>query len=528
MDKKQNEQNQGYTFVIDNNRSGNVHNKDIPQVPSIDPIYRDIPVTSIGLRYDAKKKETFDFGIPEKIKQMRRMYRYTGDALKDLVENFYRQGSFMADYEDEAPVQGTEKQYFTTYHDLNIPQLRWYFTWRKYVRRGQFRPVGASYAYMYIYELLCGIGTVSAQEVIDKLKDFKNGYFDCGIADMRMKRNLERWMYEYCILHGFPKEETCEFADPEVLERDNALSTLKNPKEHTDEEIFSAIIYFSDKKLLKSPVVNTGRGINLFAGLWKYISDIRDAEGKTCFEIYFGNMVSYTWYPLSNAIYFESAPALDMDYELDDCRSYHLRNGVWEEERYEKITFNKDIFMELINEADRLFRKELKTGRYINKKDKECSVTPYIEEFLVKEKREKLEAARPKIVIDFSDLDRIRKDAIATRDSLLTEEEMEKENERETRAATKKESEKEFPDYETNGKEEAEDIYLTILRKLLSGEQVEGLIRAQHLMQSIVADTINEKFFDEIGDNILFCDGSGILVVEDYREDIVEILSRES
>ena len=43
-------------------------------------------------------------------------------------------------------------------------------------------------------------------------------------------------------------------------------------------------------------------------------------------------------------------------------------------------------------------------------------------------------------------------------------------------------------------------------------------------MASVVTDAINEKFFDQIGDNILECDGRTISLVEDYRDDIKEIV----
>ena len=43
-------------------------------------------------------------------------------------------------------------------------------------------------------------------------------------------------------------------------------------------------------------------------------------------------------------------------------------------------------------------------------------------------------------------------------------------------------------------------------------------------MPSVVADTINEALFDEIGDNVLICDGDEIELVEDYRMDLEDIL----
>ena len=43
-------------------------------------------------------------------------------------------------------------------------------------------------------------------------------------------------------------------------------------------------------------------------------------------------------------------------------------------------------------------------------------------------------------------------------------------------------------------------------------------------MPALVVDTINEAFYDEIGDNILEYDGNEISLIEDYREDVAAIL----
>ncbi|WP_356948066.1 tellurite resistance TerB C-terminal domain-containing protein [Faecalibaculum rodentium] len=43
-------------------------------------------------------------------------------------------------------------------------------------------------------------------------------------------------------------------------------------------------------------------------------------------------------------------------------------------------------------------------------------------------------------------------------------------------------------------------------------------------MPSVVTDAINEALFDEIGDNAMECEGEDITLVEDYREDVMDIL----
>ena len=69
-----------------------------------------------------------------------------------------------------------------------------------------------------------------------------------------------------------------------------------------------------------------------------------------------------------------------------------------------------------------------------------------------------------------------------------------------------------------------DEAHLTILQTLLRGETAEGQISAAHLMPALVVDTINEAFYDEIGDNILEYDGNEISLIEDYREDVAAIL----
>ena len=39
-------------------------------------------------------------------------------------------------------------------------------------------------------------------------------------------------------------------------------------------------------------------------------------------------------------------------------------------------------------------------------------------------------------------------------------------------------------------------------------------------MTSVVADSINEILFDEIGDNVIECTDDGLAIVEDYIDEV--------
>ena len=70
----------------------------------------------------------------------------------------------------------------------------------------------------------------------------------------------------------------------------------------------------------------------------------------------------------------------------------------------------------------------------------------------------------------------------------------------------------------------SDNINLKILKFIIAGKDYKSLIKSNNLFTSIIADNINETFFEDIGDNILECEGDEIYLVEDYREDIMDII----
>lgn len=502
----------GYTIVLDN----------LPQTETT--AYRETP-----LSFGAAPTEFRDPVVPVQILRMADLYEYGDGSCEQRNQNFFRQGKFMEDYEDDAPWIGDFSRYFPTYHDLNIRQLRGYFTWRSRVRRGEYAPTAASFPYIYLYELLCGIGTRSPEESLKKMQEFERGFLDLGFGGAGMRKNLRRWMLEYAILHGLPPEEARAYADPALLEKDNALAALKDPGAYSDREIFEALCFFGGKKLLQSPVVTEKRerGERLFAALWRYMTQRVVSEGKNIFTLCFGTPLAYFWRPLSNAVYWEERRETDTVYALDPCRSYSCKGGVWQEERYENLYFDLNRLTALLHEADRQFRKYLKTGRALRQKPEGAWAAPLIETVIEADRRAAAEAARPKITIDLSALDRIRCNAELTRESLLTEEEREDgEIETSTVETEAKPAEEAAPSISTLF---GLDAFQTgILLTLLRGESPDAHIRELRLMPTVLADSINEALFDLIGDSVLICDGAELRLAEDYREDLAQLLEGQN
>ena len=249
------------------------------------------------------------------------------------------------------------------------------------------------------------------------------------------------------MIHNVPLETAQLSEIPAVAERDRQMAVLREPDRHTDEEIFLALCAFGGKKTEQSPVVtgNKEKGQHLFATLWRYLTehyrtgstdDGTDGQSPEqdpeIFTACFGERQSHSWTPLTNAIHWEEDKPQEAEYVLNPCRRYRCHEGEWTEERYENPYFARDRLQGLLHAADKSFRRYLKTGHYLRAKKEEEWAEPWIEAVITAdreaEERTRIEAekeaAMAKITIDLSGLDRIRRDALVTRDSLLTESEM--------------------------------------------------------------------------------------------------------
>lgn len=484
--------------------------------------------------------------IPSRIFEMMKLYEYGSSSFEHKCRNFFRQGKFMEGYEDDFIWNGELRRYFTTYHDLNLNQLRGFFGWRTRVRKGEFRRITTSLAYMYIYELLNGIGAADAGDSLRKMREFEEGYLDSGIGDESMRNNLHRWMMDFAILSGAPAEEVLPYIDPSAIAWDRQLMVLRSPAEHSDEEIFHALMALTGGKTENSPVLQkeSERGKHLFARVWRYMTENYSDAGWDIFMACFGKLTTYPWHPLANAVYWERGQRRDTEYAVTECRKYVCRHGEWFEMRYDNLYFDKYRIHAIVREADRQLRRYLKTGHYLKKKQGDEWIEPFVAAVIEADREEALEAARPRIAIDLSNLDRIRRDAQITRDSLLTEEEsgMDAEFHSTAEEAGEPDAQLFAENVQTSVPKEPEPVtievappeilsldgtHTRILLALMRGEPVADLLRSGHLMPSVVADTINEAVFDEVGDNVLECDGDEIALVEDYREELELIIEGE-
>ena len=532
---------QGYTVVLQNiDRPGTqvYHDTALPERPSVRPEgssnSTDVPSKSYSVPADFFSFE--EDPVPEMIKKLTQLFTYDAFSFHEKCKNFYLQAMFMKDYEDDAPWNGECRRFMTVYQDLTIKQLRGYFTWRTQLRHGNVQKISASLAAIYLYELLNGVGADEPEDCIPKMQAFEKEYLDAGFGDARMRENLHRWMADYCVLNDLPKDLALQCMDQETKEADHALAVLMAADVSPDRDVFEALSCLSHQKLGSSSAVKKfpEESARLFAAIWRYAAGHYSEKRKDLFTLCFGELQRQPWHPLSSAVWFRKEDPEPFDYALTECRRYLYQDGLFAVVSYQSFLFDKNRLDSLVRAADRRIREYLHSGNLLQAKPNETWAEPLIDAVLEADKKEKEEAARPKINIDFSDLSRIREDARVTRDSLLVEEENEEmpyfSNIGEESEAPEEPSQEAIKPSENLMKAASvfpvplSEPLQDILFMVLSGTSPAQALKDAHLTASLAADAINEAFYDDIGDNILECENDCLIFTEDYREDVAALL----
>lgn len=153
--------------------------------------------------------------------------------------------------------------YYPTYGDMSSRQKKWYFYWRNKVRNNSYPETSLSYIFVYVYELLCGIGTRDKSDGLSKLmavwKNYRKEY-------PSLDNYLSEWVFDYCHIHNLPYEPM-PFDDNTVLndivmnrlvEDHNSEHPLKLPffllKSLSDYKITKSKLYKSREQLTRSAI----------------------------------------------------------------------------------------------------------------------------------------------------------------------------------------------------------------------------------------------------------------------------------
>ena len=412
-------------------------------------IYADEPILKTG-----RQMQNF---LPDQYRKMREISRWQDDPKGGAgrwlseAELFYRQGLLMADFEDDCPYNGTFKSYFPTYNAMSDRQLRGYFTWRAQVRRGTVEETSTSFAFLYLYELICGIGVDNPRDGYDKIKAFWDAYraFEPGID-----RFARVWLQDYAVFHELDPKL---LRDSKTVMFDNALielrraardlvpapapsgQTLKRrktseptlplpPDEAHEERLMAAIDALSTYNLNNSRLDRSHHRDLRHVACAVYVRMARyyDTHRKTgIVASLFGEETAMPYTMFASAVFFAPERHEDCEYRLDPIHIYRCQNGFWECMRIHGSRQKSSKLGEMMRACDQRLRLALDPGHPL----KEEKVPKYLAKIIDDEITAWLSwdaAHQPvKIDIDLSQLGHIRSAAAQTREALLIDEERE-------------------------------------------------------------------------------------------------------
>ena len=453
--------------------------------------------------------------VPKEIKKMIEYYQYSLPGSVRREQNFYLQGKLMALYEDHYEGKQTFLRYYPTYHDLTVGQARTYFTWRTKIRQNIYEKISDSYAYIYLYELLNGIGIKDPEEGLDKLITFNKNYAQKFSPEIGAY--LERWIRDYIIFYNINKANDTFF----VKEKDNdkKYERLLSPDQFSRHEVAGSLMKLSNYKISNCPLYkkNIEKFEHLLVLIWYKILDLRN-DGFDFFTSYIAYKNQMTIQLFSAAVFNHQLEPQTTSYEIDQIRKYFYdkEKNTWYCESYWGLTGQKSIMGNFLHEVDREIRLCFNLGRNLKPRKIEKhylrAIRDGIKEYQIEEQKSK----QPKIEFNLAQLSTIRADAAGTRDSLLTEEELQAEQEE-----NKQIEEAVVDDEQENYGLSSEET--TTITLLLKGKDLNKYLKGQHLMAAVIIDNINEKLFDEFGDNVIEFINDIPTVVEDYQEDLEDM-----
>lgn len=412
-------------------------------------VYADEPILKTG-----RQMQNF---LPDQYRKMREISRWQDDPKGGAgrwlseAELFYRQGLLMADFEDDCPYNGTFKSYFPTYNAMSDRQLRGYFTWRTQVRRGTVEETSTSFAFLYLYELICGIGVDDPLDGFNKIKAFWDAYraFESGID-----RFARVWLQDYAVFHGLDPKL---LRDSKTVMFDNALIELRRaardlapaptppdlaparrktseptlplpPDEAGEERLMAAINALSTYSLNNSRLDRSHHRDLRHVACAVYVRMARyyDTHRKTgIVASLFGEETAMPYTMFASAVFFAPERHEDCEYRLDPIHIYRCQNGFWECMRIHGSRQKSSKLGEMMRACDQRLRLALDPTHPL----KEEKVPKYLAKIIDDEIVAWLSwdaAHQPvKIDIDLSQLGHIRSAAAQTREALLIDEERE-------------------------------------------------------------------------------------------------------
>lgn len=468
-----------------------------------DPDYTDEPILP--------RKKTPEEKLPAPLKAARSLEKGAARMYQNRRSLFLNQAKLLEFYKDDYEGEYISHCYYPTYDLLNNQELRSYFAWRTKVRNGDIQPSCSCFAYLYLYELINGIGTGTPVEGLHKMDDFAAAYKEYESSLMNYYAN---WRKSYIIYYNLSDS----FLGGEEREGEEAhMAVLDSAQEQTDDAIAAAVKQLAPGWLNRSKFYKTHQTDmdRVIVQVLRRMHQHYSARSKRTFsEQLFGSRETHSVDLFCYAVFCDPLRHENSRYYITDSHYYECRNGYWTETSCFIDSHKRRKLENLMKTIDASLRVALNDGKPIKSPSQLKWVTKVIEEevaaLLEAQKQQEAEAKR--VQIDYSALAQIRREAAITQDKLATEEEMEEEAPPAVQPPPPQPA-------ALPGDCPLDKTQYRLMQNLLYGGDT-SWVQREGKMVSVLLDSINEILYDTFQDAVI----EDQQVVEDYIDELKEMV----
>lgn len=476
-------------------------------------IYTDEPII-----FTASKMKSY---LPKKYFQMKEFAQNFNCYIDTEASLFYKQAKFMENFEDDFNYTGNFVRSFPTYRLMNDQQLRGYFSFRTKVRHGEIKKTCTSYAFVYCYELLHGIGVSNALDGYNKLLKFSKSY---GAVDPMFGNYYIQWLNDYVIYNNLDKKL---LNNTDNVEFDEALGVISNPFDVNNTNLFTALDSLSSYHYHSSKAYKTAREdmqlltCNVFRSVMEYYAKNRR---KGFIETAFGRILTGPYIMFKAAVFYDYKRYRDYEYKISETLKYTCKQGHWSRERLFGYRAESKELGALFKNIDAAFRNHLGIKPEIKRITENKIYSEIIQAELLRLNEIKKQKSFEAVEIDFTKLDGIREAAEITKNKLIVE--MDEEEITQSVSETPLDGgESKVQDIATKGENflcdiTLGDIELYFLSCLLRGEDYMNELKKQGVMVSVISDSVNDTLYELFDDTVIEFNGDLPKIVEDYKEDL--------
>lgn len=478
---------------------------------------------------------------PEKIRMLMGKIRRQPWQIT-MAKSFYEQAVLMADYKDSAEIV-PYMNYFPTYRDMTVSQMRSYFTIRKMWRQGKYPVVSLSYIFVYVYETLMQVGVGTPEEGYEILQELQAAY---SPAEPKLERYLRPWLRDYVVYYNLGEHFQEVFA--EENRRDALAAVLADYAGADGGALIDAVCSLSRYDMRKGALFakqpDKARGCAV-AVLRAIVPRLEQERHHRFVTLCLGKRVRRQVTMFHNAVFYNPRPVHEAEIQVAPRHRYFCHGGLWSKDEF--VADAQDmgrLLGTILREADLQMRVLFDVKpRLLPRPAAEAYRQPIHEAIAAwAEQERKAEAAREaerrRVRIDFSKLGRIRQDAevveglLDTADAASGADNVYTPESPEAVPASSAQAVQPLPHVQQQsvdeGQEEKGGEWSRFLRLFLSGGDWQGYLRKIRVPEGVMVEDINNRMMDEMGDIVLEDDGDGLRLIEDYRADIERMLANEN